>query len=254
MSLPPGGFRTVVFDCDSTLAAIEGIDEIAGEVREQVRGLTDAAMAGEVPLEEVYGRRLELIRPDRRRVTALGAAYVAALVPDARETVEALFWLGKEVRIISGGLRPPVEALAGALGIRPAMVAAVDISFADDGGYLDFQRDSPLARAGGKTEVIRGWRLPRPSLLVGDGATDAEARPEVDAFAAYMGVVDRPEVAAAADVVLRAATLAPVLALAAGEPDRARLRASRHAPLLERGLRALAGDTPARPRRPASGP
>ena len=46
-------FRTVIFDCDSTLSAIEGIDELAVDCREDVERLTDAAMRGRIPLEEV---------------------------------------------------------------------------------------------------------------------------------------------------------------------------------------------------------
>lgn len=242
------GFASVVFDCDSTLAAIEGIDELAGELAGQVRALTEEAMEGWIPLEEVYGRRLELIRPSRERVEALSRAYLDALVPDARETVAALLFLGKAVRVVSGGLRPPVEALARELGLGPEAVAAVGIRFAPDGAYLGFEEDSLLARSGGKEVVIRAWALPRPALLVGDGATDLEARPAVDAFAAYMGVAFRPPVAAGADVVLRAPSLAPVLALAAGPDDRARLEGSAWAPLLRRGDALLRED--ARPRQP----
>jgi phosphoserine phosphatase len=245
MSLPPDGFRTVILDCDSTLVAIEGIDELAGDVRDEVQALTDAAMAGEIALEEVYGRRLELIRPDRERVEALGEAYRSALVPDALETVEALCWLGKDVRIMSGGLRPAVESLARALGLRAAMVAAVGIEFDAEGGYAGFEQGSPLARAGGKAEQVRAWRVPRPALMVGDGATDAEARPEVDAFVAYMGVVHRAEVADAADLVLSHRSLAPVLAIAAGERDRARLRGSRFDAILDRALELLHPSTSA---------
>jgi phosphoserine phosphatase len=237
--LPAGGFRSIIFDCDSTLAAIEGIDELAGEHRDRIQALTDAAMAGETPLENVYGERLEIIRPSRERVEALGREYVAALVPDARETVAALCWLGKEVRILSGGLRPPVEALAQALGLKRDMVAAVSIQFDDEGGYAGFDRESPLARGGGKQEQIRRWKLPHPILLVGDGATDAEARPAVDAFAAYMGVAFRPAVAEAADVVLREASLAPILFLAAGERGHKRLRDSAWAALLDKGAKLL---------------
>ncbi len=229
------GFASVVFDCDSTLAAIEGIDELAGPHAAQVAALTDAAMRGEVALEEVYGRRLALIRPERGRVEALGHAYVAALVPDARETVAALRWLGKRVRVVSGGLRPPVEAAARELGIPAEDVAAVGIDFAADGGYAGFDDASPLARGGGKEGVIRAWDLPRPALLVGDGATDAEARPAVDAFAAYMGVAFRPAVAERGDFVLRDPSLSAVLALAASGADRRRLAASPYADLLRRG-------------------
>lgn len=229
------GFRSVVFDCDSTLVSIEGIDELAGSRRDEVRALTDAAMEGSLPLDEVYGRRLEIIRPTRARIEALGDAYIRALVEDARPTVAALLWLGKTVRIVSGGLRPPVEALARVLGLEMGAVGAVGIEFGPDDRYRDFDRASPLARGGGKAEVIRSWDLPRPSLLVGDGATDLEARPAVDAFAAYVGVACRAAVAGAADVVIRGPSLAPVLALAADSHDCERLRDSRWAEVLERG-------------------
>ena len=234
------GFASVVFDCDSTLAAIEGIDELAGPHAAQIAALTEAAMQGTVALEEVYGRRLEIIRPTRAQVEAIGRAYVDALVPDAREVIAALLWLGKTVRILSGGLRTAVDEVARAVGLPLEMVTAVGLEFAEDGSYAGFETTSPVARSGGKTEVIRGWHLPRPALLVGDGATDLEARPAVDAFAAYMGVAFRPAVAAGADFVLRGRSLAPVLSLAATEEDRERLAGSEWAGLLARGDADLA--------------
>lgn len=229
------GFHSVVFDCDSTLVRVEGIDELAGSQRNQVRALTDAAMAGTVPLDEVYGRRLELIQPTREAVSALGQIYLAALVPDAAATVSALLWLGKDVRIVSGGLLQPVLAVARALGIANRSVAAVAARFNPDGSYAGFDTASPLARGGGKAQILADWNLPRPSLFVGDGATDLEARPAVDAFAAYTGVVRREAVAAAADYVVASASLAPVLALAAGEEDRLRLAGTLWEPLLHTG-------------------
>jgi phosphoserine phosphatase len=227
------GFASVVFDCDSTLAAIEGIDELSGPHRAQIQALTEAAMDGSIALEEVYGRRLEIIRPTRAQVDAVGAQYVRALVPHARETVAALRWLGKTVRILSGGLLPAVLAVARELGLDDADVAAVAIHFDADGAYAGFDRASPLARSNGKAQVIRAWGLPAPALLVGDGATDREARPAVDAFAAYMGVAWRAAVADGADFVLREPSLAPVLALACSDADRARLANSPWAHFLD---------------------
>ncbi len=235
----PRGFRSIVFDCDSTLCAIEGIEVLAGARVAEVAALTEAAMEGALPLEDVYARRLELIQPQRDAVDALARAYIETLVPDARETIAALLWLDKAVRIVSGGLRPPVEALARELGLAVDAVGAVGIEFHEDGSYAGFEQNSPLARSGGKSEVIRGWQLPHPTLLVGDGATDLEARPAVDAFAAYMGVVHRPAVAAGADVVLLQSSLAPVLALAADPEEHARLRDSQWKVLLARGEELL---------------
>lgn len=234
---PPSahGFASIVFDCDSTLSSIEGVDELATESAAEIRALTDAAMEGVLPLEEVYGRRLAIIRPTRERVDELGREYVRHIVEDAREVVHALHWLGKDVRIVSGGLLPPVLAIARELGVAPERVAAVGIRFADGGQYAGFDEGSPLARRGGKPAVVRDWSLARPSMIVGDGSTDLEARIEVDLFVAYMGVAFRPHVAAAADVVLGARSLAPVLAIAAGEDDRRRLSTSQWAELLRKG-------------------
>lgn len=207
-------FRTVVFDCDSTLSAIEGIDELAAGRREEIVALTDAAMRGDVPLEEVYGARLALIRPSRTAVAELGARYVAAAVPGARETVQGLRAAGIEVRILSGGLRPAILPFAAWLGLGPREVEAVDLTFDAAGAYLGFEEDSPLARSGGKRLVVEGWRrsLPGPFLMVGDGVTDLEVRPAVDRFVAFAGVVDRPAVTVAADAVIRDRSLLPVLA------------------------------------------
>jgi phosphoserine phosphatase len=213
---PAERFATVIFDCDSTLSTIEGIEELARDHRAEVEALTEEAMRGSIPLEQVYGRRLELVKPPRGRVVALGQRYIETLVPDARETVAALLAEGISVRVISGGLKPAVLNVARHLGVAPEDVAAVDIFFGNDGTYSDFETDSPLAASGGKRTVIDGWKVARPALLVGDGATDLEARPAVDAFVAFAGVVYRPQVVKSADYVIRERTLAPVLAIALG--------------------------------------
>lgn len=231
-------YRTVVLDWDSTVSRIEGIEHLARARHAEVVAMTEAAMRGEVPLEEVYGRRLEIVRPSRAQVEALAREYLATLVPDAQELVAALHAAGIEVRVISGGLRPAVAPAAETIGIPANAVAAVDAYFTETGEYAGFDSTSPLARAGGKREVLEQWRheLPRPIMLVGDGATDLEARPAVDRFVAFAGVVERPNVVAAADAVIRAASLAPVLALALGAepaPDFAYKR------LYEKGLELL---------------
>ena len=235
-------YRTVVFDCDSTLSALEGIAELASDVRPEVDELTRAAMAGEVPLDEVYGRRLELIRPDRSDVEGLVPRYVEGLVDDAEATVTALRVAGVAVRIISGGLLPAVAGLAEHLGLDAGAVSAVPVRFDEAGGYAGFDDVGP-ARAGGKAEVIRAWRadgLPEPVMFVGDGATDLEAAADVDLFVAYAGVVERPEVVAAAPVILRSRSLAPIVPLALGadapDHDRADVVYRRGKALIDEGM------------------
>jgi phosphoserine phosphatase len=198
-------FRTVIFDCDSTLSAIEGIEELAHAHRAEITRLTALAMNGAIPLEEVYGRRLELIRPTQ--------ADVDAVVPGAALTVSRLQRAGIVVQVLSGGLGPAVRILTRHLGIPDERVAAVELNFRPTGEYAGFDLASPLARSGGKRRWIEstGGLLPRPTLLVGDGATDLEARPAIDAFAVFTGVIAREEVVRRADVVIAGPSLTAVL-------------------------------------------
>jgi len=209
-------FSTVVFDCDSTLSAIEGVDELAVDHRVEIARLTELAMQGAVPLEEVYGRRLRLIQPTHNDLARLAERYVAELVPGAASVVRALQQHGVAVHILSGGLAPAVRVVATHLGIAPINVAAVDVWFDAAGRYAGFDAASPLTRSGGKRQWLEsaGARLTHPILLVGDGATDLEARPAVDCFAAFTGVARREAVVAGADVVVEGPTLEPILRLA----------------------------------------
>jgi phosphoserine phosphatase len=138
---------------------------------------------------------------------------VERVVPGAAETVRTLQDQGINVLVLSGGLAPAVRALTRYLGIPDEHVAAVEVYFAADGSYAGFASDSPLAHSGGKRRWVeeQGERLQRPVLLVGDGATDLEARPAVAAFVAYTGVVARPNVVAQADVVIAGPSLTEVL-------------------------------------------
>ncbi|MEO0649138.1 MAG: HAD-IB family phosphatase [Planctomycetota bacterium] len=193
--LPPP-YATVVFDCDSTLSTIEGIDELAGEHRAELKAITDRAMAGEVPLEEVFGLRLERVRPTRAQVEQVGRRYVETAVLGAAELIASLRQAGVRVLILSGGLLPAVRHLGTHLGIPLDDVHAVDLTFDTDGHYADFDRTSPLTRTGGKPALLRQLRVARPAALVGDGITDLECLLEgaVDRFVAFEGVVRRPAV------------------------------------------------------------
>jgi phosphoserine phosphatase len=214
-------FRTVIFDCDSTLSRIEGVEALASEYRSEVAALTEAAMSGIVPLEEVYGRRLDLIQPTMADVERVGRRYVAERVPGVEDMVARLRREGIAVRVLSGGLLQAVLVLTRFLGLPDKDVAAVEIRFDAAGRYLGFDEASPLARAGGKEEVLLRWGrdTPGPRMLVGDGATDLEAKDAVDLFVAYTGVVSRPAVVAGADVVIDQLSLEPIVGLALGQTD-----------------------------------
>ncbi|ANE54368.1 HAD-IB family phosphatase [Methylomonas sp. DH-1] len=207
-------FDVVCFDCDSTLSRIEGIDELARRngIFDEVAALTDAAMNGELALEEVYAKRLELIKPDKASIDWLAALYISELVDGVVETVAALRANAKQIHIISGGLRQAILPLAEQLGIPEQHVHAVDVEFGADGGYLDFARHSPLAVSGGKARICRRLRMQHSSLvMVGDGKTDLEAKQAGAYMIGFGGVVRRPLVENQADCYVADASLTAIL-------------------------------------------
>src|SRR5512137_926662 len=128
---PSTGFRLIFFDCDSTLTAIEGIDELArlkGQY-EHIADLTRRAMDGEIKLEEVFAIRLDLLRPTRADLRRIAQVYRETVVPDAKETLAALRFAGCEVYLVSGGLLPAVQEFARSLGLPGRNVRAVPIEF-----------------------------------------------------------------------------------------------------------------------------
>lgn len=225
-------FRRLVLDVDSTVSAIEGIDELARKrgprVAAAVAALTTRAMAGAVRLEAVYRRRLEQVRPGRRELAWLARRYVARLVPGMRRLVRDAQRAGIEVRLVSGGIRQALLPLARKLGLAEDAVAAVAVRLDARGRYAGFDARSPLVRADGKRTLLERLAAGRRqrTLLVGDGATDLAARPAVAAFCAFTAVVSRPAVVAGADhVARRVADLITLLRLPGGATRRAAVKA-----------------------------
>jgi HAD superfamily phosphoserine phosphatase-like hydrolase len=191
-------------DCDSTLSTIEGIDELArgkgDDVFAQVVELTNAAMNGEIPIGEVFPGRMEMIRPDRELCDAVADLYLATVVPGAAEMIREMKDNGWLPVILSGGFAPLIQPLARHLGIDH--VEAVPLYFHDDGSYKGYGADYPTTRNLGKNEVIREWKqamLPERVMMMGDGMSDLETKPDVDAFIGFGGVVARPRVASGCD-------------------------------------------------------
>ena len=224
-------YRHVIFDCDSTLTGIEGIDELAShpDTRQRVADLTRSAMDGKVNLETVYGERLEILQPTRGAVRALRSRYRKHVVKDAAALIQALQVLGHEVYIVSGGLFDAVREFGLHLGVAPEHIRAVEVEYDTLSGnwwqgqgpwheaYLAVQH-SVLTESDGKARVIRELLQNQTgrSLLVGDGVSDLLASREVDLFAGFGGVICRDRVASESKVFIQSQSIAPVLLLAAG--------------------------------------
>ncbi len=209
--------KLLLLDCDSTLSAIEGIDELArfrGEsTLTAVESMTRAAMEGGTAMESIFARRLELIQPTLVELESIGAQYIHHIEPSARETVSALQSEGWTVAIVSGGFTQAIRPLADFLGI--SRVEAVVLQFDPQGLYTGFDPESPTARTKGKNIVAQKLRVEygaHKSVMVGDGASDLEVQGDVDFVVGFGGYAVREKVKAGADAfITRLSELPPIL-------------------------------------------
>lgn len=199
-------FNSVIFDVDSTLSAVEGIDWLAAqrgpEIEAWSAGLTERAMQGEIPIEAVYGERMRIVKPTLLEIEQLGKVYVERMATGAAETIAELRANNVEVIMVSGGLREAILPLARELGVDQKNVHAVSVFFGQDGTYAGFDDASLLTRQSGKRTIVGQMDLKGPILAVGDGMTDCEIKAVVQGFAAFVEFTRREAVIERADYVV----------------------------------------------------
>ena len=204
MSPWPNAPKLICFDCDSTLSAIEGIDELARvrgpEVFARVEEQTREAMDGKIPVEAVLRPPAGGHPPAPRSTsTAVGRQYIEQIEPTALATVAQLKAAGWTPIIVSGGFRPIIAPLAAHLGI--GRIEAVDLYFDAAGNYTGYDEKFPTTRSGGKPEVMRALKAelhPARIVMVGDGVSDLETKTEVDLFVGFGRYLERAKVKAGA--------------------------------------------------------
>ncbi|NDD71352.1 HAD family hydrolase, partial [bacterium] len=192
---------------DSTLSAIEGIDELGRlrgpEVFKAVEDMTTQAMDGSTPMELIFAKRLDMIKPTLKELESIGQKYIQQVEPTAVDTIKKLKSAGWTVIIVSGGFTQAIRPLAQYLGIE--RVEAVELRFNADGSYAGYVESCPTAKSKGKNVVVLKLRdefKAYQMILVGDGASDLEVKGDVDKMIGFGRYTARPKVKAGADAFI----------------------------------------------------
>jgi phosphoserine phosphatase len=126
------------------------------------------------------------------------------LTPGVAELIEKLHAAGTHVYLVSGGFRIMIEPVAEILSIPKSRIVANTILFDDSptGEYMGFDSNEPTSKDMGKPaalEQIQAAGGYKCMVMVGDGATDAQAKPPAKAFIGFGGVSVRTKVQEIAD-------------------------------------------------------
>ena len=198
----------VCFDVDSTVINEEGIDVLAdflGKGKE-VAELTAAAMEGGMKFEDALQARLDLLEPSRQEILDCLEKHPLILTPGIENLVKTLHSKNIDVFLVSGGFRIMIEPLADILNIPSdshIYANTIFFQYGSEGKYAGFCKNEPTSQDMGKPKAVGLIQKDHPAyktiVMVGDGATDAQAKPPAKAFIGFGGVVERQPVKERAD-------------------------------------------------------
>lgn len=168
-------FGLVAMDMDSTLLAIESIDEIADmqNVKPQVSAITQSTMRGEINFAESLTRRTALLEGLEQEALQKVYDERVRLSPGAEKMLQRLQAAGIKTMVISGGYTFFTDRIKERLGLDYAFANTLDIQ----DGKLTGKVQGKIIGASGKGEILKQIReelgLEKEQVIaVGDGAND----------------------------------------------------------------------------------
>lgn len=181
-------FGLVAMDMDSTLLAIESIDEIADMhgMKPQVSEITQRTMRGEIVFAESLRQRTALLQGLHE--DALQQVYDerVRLSPGAENMLERMKSAGLKSMVISGGFTFFTDRIKTKLNLDYAAANKLEIA----GGKLTGKVMGEIIGASGKAAVLKSVReklgLRREQVIaIGDGANDLKMMEEAGVSIAY---------------------------------------------------------------------
>ncbi len=181
-------FKLIAMDMDSTLLAIESIDEIADmhDIKSQVAAITLQTMQGEISFEESLTRRTALLRG--LHYAALQKVYDerVKLNPGAEKMLQQAKLAGLKTMVISGGFTFFTDRIKARLGFDFAAANVLEI----EENRLTGKVVGDIIGRQGKAQVLNQIRdelgIKREQIIaIGDGANDLGMMTEAGVSIAY---------------------------------------------------------------------
>jgi len=200
----------VMMDMDSTLIQNEVIDDLAAAIGagEEVKAITNLAMAGEIDFAESLKRRVKLLSGADIEIIERVKRGIH-LTPGAGELIERFRELGFKTCVVSGGFEVVIKEIVEKLGIDEYRANNLEIT----NNKLTGNLLGTILDANGKKEALlqmaKHFSIPlSQTIAIGDGANDI---PMIETAAIGVAFNGKNALAMKADVIVNDQSLVGVL-------------------------------------------
>jgi len=158
-----------------------------------------------MPFHEALAMRLDAMKPTKKELDTMLEEEKPELTSGVKEFVHDLRKRDVDVYFVSGGFTQMIEPIAQRVGGVSKIYANTLLFDETDGSFAGHLKSAPTSRAGGKAKVVADLKSENgydTVIMIGDGATDMEARDipgGADAFIGFGGVAVREAVKKGAD-------------------------------------------------------
>ncbi len=203
--------KKFVFDFDSTLTSVEGLDVLAeitlannprkNEIIEEIINITNLGIDGEISFPESLERRIKQLNAKKSDLSLLVKELRKHVSSSIERNKEFFQNYGEHIYVISAGFKEFIIPIVAEYNIPAEKVYANTFVFNENDEIIGFDRDNVLSKTNGKIQCLRDMNLEGEVQMIGDGYSDYVTREAgvADTFFAYTENVTRQKTIKNAD-------------------------------------------------------
>lgn len=205
---------TYIFDFDSTLTSVEGLDVLCEisqsenpqkrQVLDEIVNITNLGIDGEISFTESLERRIKLLNANKSHIDKLIAKLKNCLSSSIVRNKAFFKQNSENIYVLSAGFKEFIIPVVAQLNIPPQQVLANTFEFDEQENIVGFDRSNPLSQHNGKIACMRSLNLVGEIQMIGDGYSDYVTKEAgvASKFFAFTENVTRDKTVAKADFVV----------------------------------------------------
>jgi D-3-phosphoglycerate dehydrogenase len=202
-----------IIDFDSTFTQVEALDELARislnkhpnkeAIFKQIEDYTNLAMEGKLSFSESLSQRVKLLEASEDHLKQLITRLKKKVSASFSRNTAFFKAHADDVLIVSGGFKEFITPVVSRYHIKKENIFANTFITDAEGRIVDYDKENPLSKEGGKVILMRGMNLAGDLYGIGDGYSDFQLRESglIKKFFAFTENIARDSIIAKADHV-----------------------------------------------------